>query len=335
MQLIKCSSSVQSRGRSKPPQPSGKPRVVCVTVQRRSKARGFKATMHICKGVPGQYEVRKSFRLKVITKLEAFNDVGVPLLEVTMSQRGFTGGESKLAFQASSQEARTELLGVLYSFCRSHEKRTPVLVGLRRGDLGEYADLDGDEDEEESSALDADDVESGSPAGPSPAAGAKRGSSRGDDPATPDPRSSLERKLNAAMAQGRDGSSGGLVVVDSDAASSWADRQDAQLGSLLDAVAGGNASLEVVRSRLEAELAALDDANVHELLESDAAAGQVLEGVSATLGCVDDLEETLGMFDAKLRHMREDMSGENDGVILRNEWGTLQSYLLCLAVCTL
>ena len=40
-------------------QPTGKERVICLTAQRRSKQRGFKGTLHICKlsAPQGSYQV--------------------------------------------------------------------------------------------------------------------------------------------------------------------------------------------------------------------------------------------------------------------------------------
>ncbi len=108
------------------------------------------------------------------------------------------------------------------------------------------------------------------------------------------------------------GASTSLSVAEAEMDAAWSARQDTQLASLLDAIAGGGTSLNDVRSRLTAELAALEGANVHELLESAAAAGNIEQEIGSTLEHVDDLEETLGMLDAKLRHMREDMAAIED-----------------------
>ncbi|KAL4533847.1 hypothetical protein Ndes2437B_g03168 [Nannochloris sp. 'desiccata'] len=340
--VIKCASSSQSRNRTiKPPQPTGKPRVLCVTVQRRVGSRGFKATLHICKGEPGHYDIRKSFRLRLLTKLEAFRPPTAtqPLLEITVMQRAFTGGDSKLSFEASSDASRGEIIGLLYSFCKSHEERSPLVVGLQRAEMGMYADvLEDDEyddaDEEygkgniigedsssqmiitprntlESTYTNTTPIATNSAAAGSPGADVVGG---GDRRPT--------RKVvfggihdgdgfnNVSGVQQRNSTS--LSVVEAEMNAAWSARQDTQLASLLDAVAGGGTSLNDVRSRLTAELAALQGANVHELLESAAAAGSIEHEIGSTLEFVDDLEETLGMLDAKLRHMREDMAAIED-----------------------
>lgn len=48
---------------------------------------------------------------------------------------------------------------------------------------------------------------------------------------------------------------------------------------------------------------------MHEILENGGMVGRVLGELGATAGLLDDLEESLSIFDARLRHMREDISG--------------------------
>ena len=380
-QVIKCTPSVQSRdgSRRKPPQPTDKPRVLCVTIQRRVGGRGFKATLHICKGSPGIYEVRKSLRLRVIAKLEAFRPpvASQPLFEIAVVQRAFTGGDARYAFEASSDAARGEIIGLLYSFCRSHEKMAPEVKGVSRGEMGAYRDVLDDEDAEnaEEMGLGAeknanahsddgrqlgdgdDDGIDGTPPRNKQGEGDGEGSSirTTTTPATPPPpfstpsstssptpltsTSSLTKQqlmkkkksssvpfmprissedLDASTSptplvsnrrqQQQRSSTLNLSVAETDLDAAWSARQDAQLSGLLDAVAGGATSLGDARERLETELNALIGANVHELLESAAAADVIESEIGTTLGFVDDLEETLQMFDAKLRHMRDDMS---------------------------
>ena len=51
------------------------------------------------------------------------------------------------------------------------------------------------------------------------------------------------------------------------------------------------------------------DASVHEILENGELVGRVLGELGGTLRLLDDLEENLAVFDARLRHMREDIAG--------------------------
>ena len=311
IQVIKCNPSSQSRGRVKPPQPTDKPRVLCVTVERRVGSRGFKATLHICKGEPGSYELRKSFRLRLFSKLQAFGPPlsTQPLLEVTLASRGFTSGDSKLAFEAASDVDRAEILGLLYSFCKSHEQRSPLLLGIRKKELGSYGEELDEEDEDADDTItevsETTEIAEISPrkseGGSIEVSPTKMRSPRRHSPSKSSTKKAA-RQLNLPDPERS------VSIPDAEMGAAWSAKQDAQLAGLVDAVAGGEASLGEVRSRLVAEQAALEDANVHELLESAAAAGVIENEIGATLGFVDDLEEALQMFDAKLRHMREDMA---------------------------
>jgi hypothetical protein len=256
--------------------------VLCLTVQRRSSAQGFKASLHVCKQAPGQApQVRRSLRLKLLARLEAFSAPGAPagVFELTFIQRGLTGGESRLAFEVRSDAARQELLASLYAFCKSHEKRTPVVAGLRLSDLDPDNESDGS------------DASGGDRGGAAKPTGAARAAA-----------------LAAAAAGGAPRpAAAGQAAAEADAAASWATREDTQLAGLLDAVTVGASSVEELRARLAAELSALEDANVHDVLGSAAAAERALGELSSSLGLLDDLDESLAMFDAKLRHMRGDI----------------------------
>ena len=337
-QVIKCSPSSGSKTRLKPPLPIGKPRVLCVTVQRRVGSRGFKATLHICKGEPGQYEVRKSFRLRMLSKLEAFQPpvATQPVFEITVVQRAFTGSDSKLAFEAASDEVRGEIIGLLYSFCKSHEGRSPAMVGVTRADLGVYAEVldeedaeNGDDDDlmivrEDSEMTPSKTIDSFATTDISPGSSSLQHSASAPSPGITSAagKTVLQKRkppFHQAVAGGGGGGAGDngvlggrgslqLSQAEADLEAAWSVRQDAQLAGLMDAIAGGASSIEDIRSRLADEVSALEGANVHELLESAAAAGVIEEEIGATLGFVDDVEETLQMFDAKLRYMREDMA---------------------------
>jgi len=56
---------------------------------------------------------------------------------------------------------------------------------------------------------------------------------------------------------------------------------------------------------------------VHEILENGGQVGRVASGLGAAIGLLDDLEESLAIFDAKLRHMREDIAGGWGGQCFR------------------
>ncbi|KAL9359671.1 hypothetical protein Peur_047794 [Populus x canadensis] len=69
----------------------------------------------------------------------------------------------------------------------------------------------------------------------------------------------------------------------------------------------GIGEAEVFSESLKRELLALEAANVHAILESEPLIEEVLQGLEAATYCVDDMDEWLGIFNVKLRHMREDI----------------------------
>lgn len=318
--------------------------------------------------------MRKSFRLKLISSLEAFHDISTSdsIMEISLQQRAFTGGESKLAFEAASEATRTELIGILYSFCKSHEKKVPTLLGIHRNDLGVYGQLSDHEDDDDNKDREKDDDEYdddeeddsnfyGDKIDRKKDHTADDNNDKGrsatlmntlpSDPLHPSYKetsfpsmmksysmpvkssdSGEGRNLRSSILPG-----GGITmqhrsmmhtvpgtrddtgvpplgatqssmhdVADEEAA--WTKQNEKEITAILDAVAGRAACLEEAQHKVNMELSALHDANVHELLESAANAAVIQDELRKTLGFVDDLEETLGMFDAKLRHIQDDMS---------------------------
>ncbi|KAK5832511.1 hypothetical protein PVK06_016313 [Gossypium arboreum] len=69
----------------------------------------------------------------------------------------------------------------------------------------------------------------------------------------------------------------------------------------------GIGEAEAFSARLKRELLALEAANVHAMLESEPLVEEVLQGLDAATHCVDDMDEWLGTFNVKLRHIREDI----------------------------
>ncbi|KAI0520673.1 hypothetical protein KFK09_008151 [Dendrobium nobile] len=69
----------------------------------------------------------------------------------------------------------------------------------------------------------------------------------------------------------------------------------------------GFGEADVFSERMKHELQALEAANIHALLESEAIIKEVLHGLEVAIICVEDMDEWLGIFNAKLKHMREDI----------------------------
>ncbi|KAF2910483.1 hypothetical protein DAI22_11g103200 [Oryza sativa Japonica Group] len=64
---------------------------------------------------------------------------------------------------------------------------------------------------------------------------------------------------------------------------------------------------EAFSERMKRELVALESANVYALMETETVIEEVLEGLEIASICVEDFDEWLGIFNVKLRHMREDI----------------------------
>uniref|UniRef100_A0A0E0MEN6 Exocyst complex component Sec3 PIP2-binding N-terminal domain-containing protein n=1 Tax=Oryza punctata TaxID=4537 RepID=A0A0E0MEN6_ORYPU len=64
---------------------------------------------------------------------------------------------------------------------------------------------------------------------------------------------------------------------------------------------------EAFSERMKRELVALESANVYALIETETVVEEVLEGLEIASICVEDMDEWLGIFNIKLRHMREDI----------------------------
>ncbi|XP_021749462.1 exocyst complex component SEC3A [Chenopodium quinoa] len=83
--------------------------------------------------------------------------------------------------------------------------------------------------------------------------------------------------------------------------------EEEDMEALLGTYVMGIGEAEAFSERLKRELQALEAANVHAILETEPLVEQVLRGLDNALNCVDDMDEWLGIFNVKLRHMREDI----------------------------
>ncbi|KAM5564782.1 exocyst complex component SEC3A [Rosa sericea] len=83
--------------------------------------------------------------------------------------------------------------------------------------------------------------------------------------------------------------------------------EEEDMEALLGTYVMGIGEAEAFSERLKRELLALEAANVHAILESEPLIDEVLQGIESATNCVDDMDEWLGIFNVKLRHMREDI----------------------------
>ncbi|XP_072992781.1 exocyst complex component SEC3A-like isoform X7 [Typha latifolia] len=97
--------------------------------------------------------------------------------------------------------------------------------------------------------------------------------------------------------------------------------EEEDMEALLGTYVIGIGEAEAFSERLKRELLALEAANVHSLLESEPIIEEVLQVLEAASICVEDIDEWLGIFNVKLRHMREDI----ESIESRNNKLELQS----------
>ncbi|KAK2392499.1 Exocyst complex component S3A [Trifolium repens] len=97
--------------------------------------------------------------------------------------------------------------------------------------------------------------------------------------------------------------------------------EEEDMEALLGNYITGISQAEAFSERLKRELQALEAANVHAILESEPLIDEVLQGLEAASNCVEDMDEWLGMFNVKLRHMREDI----ESIEIRNNKLEMQS----------
>ncbi|KAL9318450.1 hypothetical protein ACSQ67_014967 [Phaseolus vulgaris] len=83
--------------------------------------------------------------------------------------------------------------------------------------------------------------------------------------------------------------------------------EEEDMEALLGTYIMGVGEAEAFSERLKRELQALEAANVHAILESEPLIDEVLYGLESATNCLEDMDEWLGMFNIKLRHMREDI----------------------------
>lgn len=83
--------------------------------------------------------------------------------------------------------------------------------------------------------------------------------------------------------------------------------EEEDMEALLGTYVMGIGEAEAFSERLKRELLALEAANVHAILENEPLIDEVLQGLESAANCVDDMDEWLGIFNVKLRHMREDI----------------------------
>ena len=335
-------NSTPAKRSSKPPgnKPPGntktnnKPRTVCVTVARRIGRPGFKATLHVLKrvGGRGEFEIRKSRRLKHLVSLEARHTSvdDHPVCRLTFRVSGVKAKRKEvLTYECATEEEQWELLGVVYSFCRDHEGVVPKLLGVSRADLGVYGE--GEDDESDVDVDNDDNGRVGASDGERDAERVGTGEAAStpvvDGPAGMPPSAPKPSSASLLTSQAIDGTSNATTKTApapnaNDKTPTRSKRRQSNNNNdsieairadiLLDAIADGASSLEDACVMITRERRALDDANMHELLELASVSRRVHSDVLSAVSDLDDLEDAFhGQFDAKLRHVPKSVIDES------------------------
>ncbi|XP_066339899.1 exocyst complex component SEC3A-like [Miscanthus floridulus] len=94
------------------------------------------------------------------------------------------------------------------------------------------------------------------------------------------------------------------VIVEKDLVSQ---AEEEEIETLLGNYVMAIGEAEAFSERMKRELVALESANVYALMETESVVEEVLQGLEIASICVEDMDEWLGIFNIKLRHMREDI----------------------------
>jgi len=269
-------------------------RILCLTAKRSKTSRGFRCTLHVVKdnqrevsgsgGLPANYQVRKSWGLKYLTRMEAGRkdvqdgDTAYKLLSLTFTSTMGSGlAETKMTCAVTTEEDRMLLLACLYRLSMEQERRAPAVLNADAADLdrisrssvatallGEFG----------AELLAEDDDKTGS------------------------------RSAGGAGGGGRDG--GG--VEDGQDNGSITSKDERDLQSLMERFRVGIGNVDEFMDRLGGELRGLEAANVYSILESEDLVRGLLKRLDTTLHQLDDLEAQMSVYNFRMQHMRADIA---------------------------
>ncbi|KAG2454086.1 hypothetical protein HYH02_001126 [Chlamydomonas schloesseri] len=275
------------------------PRLLCLTVRRSKTTRGFKPTLHICHppdasraaaGAPHHAHhaatasaaaaaaATKSYPLKTLTEIlvpaSKYEHNPAHLLELHFSGTGAYSnarGEVVNQLKLRSGEELMLVLALLLALLRQNNYRLPALSGADAGEVQSWW--------------------LGQAAAVLPVLGpfAAEVLMPGG-----------EGEGAAGAGAGGAGGGGSRVLLSA--------KEERDLEELLDMFAMGVGDVAEFEARLAAEHEALEAANVHTIMSTKPAADAVVFAIKKTQGMLEDLDETLLVFDTKLRHMREDIA---------------------------
>ncbi|GAQ91420.1 Exocyst protein Sec3 [Klebsormidium nitens] len=257
---------------------TSKPRVLAVTAKRSPATQRFKVNLHVIKQSNAGLQVSKTYKLKHLVKIEALPGDAAALsffLRFDNAKPGIPVPQ----WTARTPDDRNLLVVTLLRLCRENGLKLPVVVGLDVVEMALWAQAH---------------------AAPLPAGAPELGPP-------------MVAGVGVAVGGGAEGGAAALVGVGPAEALVSAE-EEAGMAALLGSYTLGIGQAEAFSERLRRELAALEAANVHAILESEPLVDAVLAALDEAAGRADDMDETLAVFNTKLRHMREDI----EAIELRN-----------------
>eukprot|EP00270_Netrium_digitus_P018877 TRINITY_DN726_c0_g1_i1.p1 TRINITY_DN726_c0_g1~~TRINITY_DN726_c0_g1_i1.p1 ORF type:complete len:898 (-),score=306.71 TRINITY_DN726_c0_g1_i1:217-2910(-) len=249
-----------------------KPRILAVSVKRTQPTAKLRVRIHVLKHQQQQQqglEMVKSYKLSALTSIELFSSdsTGRSFVMVFDDKKD----NAQPQWTARTIDDRNQLLVCLLRLSRENLGKTPKVTGIDMVEMALWA----------------------------------------KSHAKQLPLSAPPAVVGASGDKGMKEEVG--VFVEEEESSLMQDTQlvskgeEEDMEALLGTYVIGIDEAEAFSERLKRELAALEAANVHAILESETLVEEVIDRLDAAMEKVNDMDEWLTVFSLKLRHMREDM----------------------------
>eukprot|EP00958_Prasinococcus_capsulatus_P023612 scaffold3561_cov450-Prasinococcus_capsulatus_cf.AAC.1 len=264
-----------------------KPRVLCLNFAPGKKKKDVRILLNAFRNEGDTLSLSQTFKLKHLLRIDFQSDI------LTLQFETSRVGKESSRWVADAR-SRGALLSTIIRLCKEHYKRTPVLKGFDEGDVFIWqrevpaqGSLPGEESVE--SELLGDET-LGEPT-PTPAVST-----------TAEPESLLSEEEVPAHA------SLPVPLLPSVVMGMCSVSQEKDIEFLLERYELDIGDSRGFQVRLKKELAALEAANVHEILGSVPEVNQLAVRIGHSLNELEDMEAWLGTLNSLLKHMREDIS---------------------------
>ncbi|CAI5512837.1 unnamed protein product [Closterium sp. Naga37s-1] len=274
-----------------------KPRILAIGVRRKENTGKQKPKIHIIKPGPQGLELLKSYRLGALTSIELVTSdtTGRSFLLVFDEKTD----SSQPQWTTRTVDDRNQLVFLLLKMCKDYLKTLPKVIGLDVVDLALWAKKN------------AKSLPGGArltEEGEGEAVGVESESMMAQDSLVSKVEEEDMEALLGTFKVGVDGEAVGVeseLMMAQDSLVSKVEEEDME--ALLGIYVIGIDEAEAFSERLKRELGALEAANVHAILESEALVEEVVDSLDEAAGRVEDMENWLNVFNVKLKHMRDDI----------------------------